>query len=46
LCHVVVAFVTTFVTEKITCKYLGDEGAHMDATELEKHRVTDVENRV
>lgn len=42
---VVVAFVTTFVTEKITCKYLGDEGGTMDATELEKHRVTDVENR-
>ncbi|MGI6252400.1 MAG: AbgT family transporter [Aminivibrio sp.] len=42
---VVVAFVTTFVTEKITCKYLGDEGGMMDATELEKHRVTDVENR-
>ncbi|MGI6784976.1 MAG: AbgT family transporter [Aminivibrio sp.] len=42
---VVVAFVTTFVTEKVTCKYLGDDGGTMDATELEKHRVTDVENR-
>ncbi|NLK18410.1 MAG: AbgT family transporter [Synergistaceae bacterium] len=42
---VVVAFVTTFVTEKITCKYLGDEGGMMDAAEIEKHKVTDDENR-
>lgn len=36
---------TTFVTEKYTIKTLGDASGPMDASELEKHRVTADENR-
>ncbi|MBF8983882.1 AbgT family transporter [Lutibacter sp. B2] len=40
---IVVTFVTTFVTEKFTVKFLGDDGGTKDASELEKHKVTELE---